>query len=90
MQKVLMKAIDRNYVFWICLCVSVILIVGGAITPPPFVIDSSIFVAVGELFAFASLGAFISALDKGKEATISHGDTKLTIHGEDEEEVDNV
>lgn len=78
------QAVENNWIFWICLTVSIILILGGALTPPPFVIDNSIFIAVGELFGFAALGAFIKALDAGFTTKIKKGDTHLEIIKKDE------
>ena len=75
----LKKATKGNIPFWICLSLSIVLIIGGALTPPPFVIDASIFIATGELFAFAALWTVIKALDKGLDAKIEKGDTKITI-----------
>lgn len=79
LNSILQGAIRHNYAFWICLIVSLFLIIGGAIVPPPFIIDKSIFIAVGELFAFGALGALIAAVDKGVDARIKHGDTSLEV-----------
>ena len=83
MFKKLKVATKHNIAFWICLGISIVLIIGGAVTPPPFVIDASIFIATGELFAFASLGAVYKALDKGVDAKIEHGETKITLNNDD-------
>lgn len=83
MFKKLKAATKHNIAFWICLGISIVLIIGGAVTPPPFVIDASIFIATGELFAFASLGAVYKALDKGVDAKIEHGETKITLNNDD-------
>ncbi len=73
--------------FFVCLSVSIILMVGGAIVPPPFVIDASIFKAVGWLFGFAALAQVPAIVESGKSATIQKGDTSLTIgDGADEDE----
>lgn len=72
-------AVAHNLPFWICLGVSLFLIIGGAIVPPPFVVDSSIFVAVGELFGFAALWTLIMAIEKGVDAKVKHGDTELMV-----------
>lgn len=90
MGQILKDAVKRNWVFWICLGVSIFLIIGGALVPPPFVVDSSIFIAVGELFAFATLGTLSVAIDKGLDARIRHNDTELTIgslEGDDKREI---
>lgn len=81
----LKSAVDHNYGFWVCLIFSIVLLLGGAFTPPRFVIDKSIFFGVAELFAFGSLGAVYKALDNGKTATIKKGDVELTV-GKDKED----
>lgn len=84
MGEIIKKAVERNWAFWITLGVSIALIVGGALTPPPFVIDSSIFIATGEMFAFAALWVFWRAVEKGVDAKVRKGDTELTINNPDE------
>ena len=79
MGEVLKNAAKGNKPFWICLVVSILLIVGGALTPPPFIIDSSIFIACGILFAFAALHVLDKAIDKGTGAKITKGDISLEI-----------
>ena len=65
--------------FWVCLVVAMFLMIGSAIVPPPFVIDSSIFKAVAWLFGFAALSQVPSIVQSGKSATIKHGNTSLTV-----------
>lgn len=77
------KAVEKNWAFWICLGVSIVLIVGGALTPPPFVIDSSIFIATGEMLAFASLWVLYRAVEKGVDAKITKGDMELKLENPD-------
>ena len=72
------------YAFFVCLLVSVGLMIGGAITPPPFQIHSSIFTAVGWLFGFAALSQVPAVIDSGTSARIKKGDTTLTIGEEDD------
>lgn len=86
MGEIIKKAVDHNWAFWICLGVSVLLILGGAFTPPPFVIDSSIFIATGEMFGFASLWVLYKSIDKGIDARIKKGDTEIKIENPDKEE----
>ena len=75
----LKNAAKGNKPFWICLIVSIILLVGGALTPPPFVIDSSIFIGCGILFGFAALHVFDKALEKGTPASIKKGEIEVTV-----------
>lgn len=86
MGEIIKKAVRGNVSFWICLGISAFLIVGGCLYPPPFYIESSIFVGTGELFAFAALGAFLKALDKGVDAKITKGDTQVRIENPDGED----
>ena len=79
MGEVLKNAAKGNKPFWLCLVVSILLIVGGALTPPPFIIDSSIFIACGILFAFAALHVLDKAIEKGTGAKITKGDISLEI-----------
>jgi hypothetical protein len=70
--------------FFICLGISIVLMVGGAIVPPPFVIDATIFKAVGWLFGFAALGQLPAILDADKWAKISHGNTTVIVGDKDD------
>lgn len=70
--------------FFICLGIAIILMVGGAIVPPPFVIDATIFKAVGWLFGFAALGQLPAILDADKWAKISHGNTTVIVGDKDD------
>lgn len=72
----------HNIVFWICLSVSVGLLVGGFFTPPQGVIDGSVLTAVGLLFLFASLGQ-LPLLIQGRSVELKHGDTHLTLSDDD-------
>lgn len=89
MGEILKKATQGNTAFWVCLVISIVLIIGGAITPPPFVIDSSIFFATGELFAFAGLWTLNKAIDKGVDAKVNHNGTEISIINENENEDKN-
>ncbi len=86
MGEIIKKAVDHNWAFWICLGVSILLILGGALTPPPFVIDSSIFIATGEMFAFAGLWVLWRAIEKGVDAKVRKGDTEIQIENPDKKE----
>lgn len=71
--------------FFICLGVSIFLMIGSAIVPPPFVIDSSIFKSVSFLLAFAALSQVPALVESGKTAKLTHGNTSLTV-GENKDE----
>lgn len=66
-------------VFFICLTVSIGLIVTSFVTPPMWIIDGSVLAGVGELFGFAALGEVVAAIERGKSAKITKGSTSLTI-----------
>lgn len=65
--------------FWVCLLISIFLMIGSALTPPHFVIDSTIFKGVAWLFGFAALAQVPSIVDSGKTAILRHGKTSLTV-----------
>lgn len=73
-------------VFLVCVLVSIGLIIGSFITPPMWIIDGSVLAAVGEIFAFAALGEIGAAIERGHSASISHGNTTISINKEEEEE----
>ena len=77
--------------FWICLAVSIFLMIGSAYVPPKFVIDQTIFKAVSWLFGFAALSQVPSIVESGKTAILRHGNTSLTVGHmkEDQEEPEN-
>lgn len=74
-----------NYIFWICLCISIMLLIGGFFAPPTGVIDGSVLTAVGELFGFAALGTLPSML-KDHDVTLTHGNTSLTVESNEEDD----
>lgn len=66
-------------VFFICLIVSIALLCVSFVTPPRWIIDATVIAATGELFAFAALGEVVAAIERGKSAKISKGNTSITI-----------
>ena len=70
------KQADK-YIFWVCLAMSIALMVFGAVMPPPGIIDPSILTASGILLGFAALGV-------GKEVTFQKGDTEVKITNDEE------
>lgn len=85
MKKFYHNFLRDNIYFWFFGGISVILIVLSFFIPPLAVVDGSVLAATGELFGFAALGAVIHSIDRGKTASVSHGQTTITI-GEKEEE----
>lgn len=75
----------HKWVFLTCLVVAIGLIVGSWFVPPLAVVDGSVLASIGELFAFAALGEVGAAIEKGKTAKISKGNTTLAI-GDDKDD----
>lgn len=72
-------------VFCACTALSFALLIASFIVPPTGVIHSSVLAAVGELFAFAALGEVSAAIARGGKARITHGNTSVTVSGDDDE-----
>lgn len=81
MKDIYEKCILHNLWFKLLSLFSIILIITSFFMPPAGVIDPSVMAGVGEIFAFAALGAVIHAIDKDKTITMSHGDTTITVNG---------
>ena len=73
------SATMRNPAFWVCLSISIALVVAGFLVPPTGEIDGSVLTAVGELFGFATLEVVLIAIRKGVDATLRHGKTEVAI-----------
>lgn len=71
-------------VFFVCLGLSVCLIVASFVIPPKGVIDPSVLGAIGELFAFATLATIMQAIANGKKVSLSKGDVNMTVEKDDE------
>ncbi len=76
------EAMIQDVGFHILTTVSIILIITSFFIPPLGIIDSSVFVGVGELFAFAALWELHVAIRKGLDAKIRHGNTSMYITGD--------
>ena len=72
--------------FYICLVFSIILIAVSFVVPPTGIVDGSVLAAVGEVFAFATLGTVIHAIMKGADVTLNHGNTSVTLNTPDDKE----
>ena len=73
-------------IFYVCLGMAVILLIFGAVTPPPAIIEGSILTAAAILLGFAALAIVGQNLANGKEATFTHGQTEITIGDGDDEQ----
>lgn len=80
---------DGSIAGWICLIISVILLVTSFIIPPAGVIDPSVLAGVGELTFWGvifKLPAMIQTIRDGKSVSIKHGETEVTVSSEKEED----
>ena len=68
--------------FGVC---SVILLFIAFFTPPPYMIDNSVIIAVGEIFAFATLFFAWESVDRGLDAKIKHGGTSVELNNHEED-----
>lgn len=71
--------VEHNLMFWVFAIVSIVLLCVSFALPPAGTISPSVLEGVAELFAFASLGAVYKAIERGKTASITRGNTSLTI-----------
>ena len=71
-------------VFWVCLIVTLVLMLLGFYLPPTGEISPSVLQAVGWLFGFAALAKLCDtvnvAVKAGYDAKVQHGDTKIEIN----------
>ena len=74
-----------KYIFYVCLAAAIIIGVVSFVLPPTGVIDPSVLKFIAMLLGFAALGVAGQNLANGKEVTFSHGETEVTIDGEDNE-----
>lgn len=69
--------LNKHYLiaFWVTFALAIGLIAGGALTPPIFIIDGSIFTAVGLLFLWPTLAFGAKAVEDGRVAKLhfAHG-----------------
>ena len=85
MKKFWTNYVEKNIPFHILATVSVAMLIASWLWPPTAIIDSSILAASGELIGWGALYTLLRAVEKGKTASVSHGQTTITI-GEKEEE----
>lgn len=89
MREIVIEAVQHNWAFWVCLLVSIFLIVTSFFVPPKAVIDGSVLAAVGELFGFAALANISAAIAKGIDAKVEHNGTSITIGDLNKEKKEN-
>ena len=76
--------------FYVCLFVSIFLLLFAFFTPPKFIIDQSVIIACSELWAFAALGVAVHAVHKGSDIHLKRGETEMTLNVPDEKEKENL
>ena len=83
MQKIKAKHADRP-IFYVCLSMTIILLVSGFMLPPTGVIDPSVLTASGILFGFAALAVAGQNLANGKDVTFKKGDMEISIDDDED------
>ena len=79
MTEIVRQATMKNPAFWVCLSLSIGLIVAGFCVPPHGEIDGSVLTACGILFGFATLEVVHITIRKGVDAKVKHGQTEVTL-----------
>lgn len=80
------KGHKKTIPFWICLIVSIGLLIGGFFVPPMGVIDGSVLTAVGILFAFGTLAQIPTIIEVAGYTKISSGNTTIEISKDEDHE----
>lgn len=75
--------------FHIFASTSIMLIVTSFFIPPTGIIDSSVFMGVGELMGFAAIWEVHIAIKKGLDAKVTHNNTTIEINNDKEDAVPN-
>lgn len=89
MTEIVRQATMKNPAFWVCLSLSIGLIVAGFCVPPHGEIDGSVLTACGILFGFATLEVVHIAIRKGVDAKVKHGQTEVTLGDLNNKDNDN-
>ena len=76
-----MTRAKKTIPFWICLIVSIGLIVAGFCVPPMGIIDGSVLTAVGILFGFASLAQVPVIIEVAGYVRMTKGDITIEAKG---------
>lgn len=75
------KILNTHWIiaFWITLCVSLGLIIGGFFVPPRGIIDGSILTSIGIIFLWPSLATLTKAIENGRVAKLNFGHNSVSI-----------
>ena len=76
-----MTRAKKTIPFWICLIVSIGLIVAGFCVPPRGIIDGSVLTAVGIVFGFASLAQIPVIIEVAGYVRMTKGDMTIEAKG---------
>ena len=76
-----MTRAKKTIPFWICLIVSIGLIMAGFCVPPMGIIDGSVLTAVGILFGFASLAQVPVIIEVAGYVRMTKGDMTIEAKG---------
>lgn len=82
LQSTAKKCRECKVIFFICLIISIGLMVGGFFVPPKGIIDGSVLKASGILFLFAALAVGSRAVELGYDLRIAKGDASVEIHND--------
>lgn len=75
---------------WFALLTSILLVVAGFLVPPTGHIDGNVLIAVGELFAFATLfrlPTLIESVREGKTLTLRKGGLEVSVTDDPSDDV---
>ena len=75
----------NKILFFICMSISIILLITAFFVPPTAVIDPSVLAAVGEIFAWGTLVVVIEGIEKGRTVTMTKGDVQISLDDSDDE-----
>lgn len=76
-----MVGAKKTIPFWICLIVSIGLMVAGFCVPPTGIIDGSVLTAVGVLFGFATLAQIPIIIEVAGYVKMTKGDMTIEAKG---------
>lgn len=79
-----MNGVKKTIPFWICLIVSIGLIVSGFYVPPIGIIDGTVLTAVGILFGFATLAQIPVIIEIAGYVKMTKGDMTIEAKGQNQ------
>ena len=79
-----MNGAKKTIPFWICLIVSIGLILSGFRVPPMGIIDGTVLTAVGILFGFATLAQIPVIIEVAGYVKMTKGDMTIEAKGQNQ------